>query len=93
MFPSETATSPAVHELLLLFCLALDGVAVTGKAEGRRAEPRSQVEICLKKSTCLQSRVYLQGVNLKPLNSILSDAISDQGRIKGQSPEPKDNGR
>lgn len=82
MFPSKTATTPAVPEPLLLFCLAVDGMDVTGKEEGRCAEPHSQVEVFFKKSPCLQSRVYLQGVNVKPLNSILSDAISDQGRIQ-----------
>lgn len=81
MFPSKTDTAPAVHELLLPFCLAVDGMDVTRKEEGRCAEPYSQVGI-FSKSICLQSCVYLQSVNHKPLNGILSVAISDQGQMQ-----------
>lgn len=31
VFPSKTATTPAIPEPLLLFCLAVDGMDVTGK--------------------------------------------------------------
>lgn len=61
--------------------------------EGRCAELCSQVEVFLKKSTCLLSHVNFKGVSLKAPNSILSDAFTETKiRCKGQSPETKDSG-